>query len=49
MRFPDDVFEQVIEAKAADDRSTNGEIVHLVRQGLASRSATPTDTGEVRS
>jgi hypothetical protein len=37
IRFPDDLYELVKSAAAEDDRSIHGEILHLIRRGLASR------------
>jgi hypothetical protein len=40
-RYPDDLHEQVKAASEEDERSFNGEVVWLLRQGLAARATTP--------
>lgn len=42
-RYPDDLHEQVKAASEEDERSFNGEVVWLLRQGLAARPAKPTE------
>jgi hypothetical protein len=37
IRFPEDLYELVKAAAAEDDRSIHGEILWLLRRGLASR------------
>lgn len=37
VRFPDDLHRELVAMAEQDDRSLNGEIVHAVRQFIASR------------
>lgn len=41
LRLPSDLHAELKRAAAADDRSLNAQIVHLLRQALAERPGNP--------
>jgi len=47
VRLPPDLHSQVHDAARAEDRSFNGQIVALIREGLQSRGRSATATAEL--